>query len=204
MKKAQAQRHANNMKDLLHNFKLKISNFKARARQLGNPPGRAQHYLCPLGGASPTRNLRSSGFTIIEVLIFVSLITMLFVVITYGITATLRDARISEKKIIATHHGDELKEWLRSEKETDWQVFISFIESSDSDTTTYCFPTNEENLGWNHLGPCADYDSNGFKRQVVLSLDSGHTQATIDIQVSWLDTKNNYHINNQTVFSVYE
>ncbi|HLL60099.1 MAG TPA: type II secretion system protein, partial [Candidatus Nitrosocosmicus sp.] len=124
------------------------------------------------------RRKKRRAFTIIEVLIFITLISFLFISVSYIMTATLRDTRSNEYKLVATHYADELKEWLRGEKEDDWNNFITHEGS-------YCF--NSTILEWPSSGSCSGYINDSydvFQRSVKLTKDSAN-QMTVNIQVVW-------------------
>src|SRR3989338_9286294 len=67
--------------------------------------------------------IRKAGFTLIEVVIFVSLISVIFVTFAALTTTTIRWSKINEHKILASHNVEELREWLRGQKETDFEGF---------------------------------------------------------------------------------
>jgi Tfp pilus assembly protein PilV len=144
---------------------------------------------------------KKHGFTIIEVLIFVTLLSLIFVSVSYIITNTLRNTKQNEYRIVATHYADELKEWLRGEKDVDWQALFS-------KAGTYCFnQTPITQMGTS--GACVDFittDGYGiFSRQVVITA-SGQSdtdqQISVDITVYWDNgTKS---VKNNTVFTIYE
>src|SRR5437870_221912 len=80
---------------------------------------------------------RIQGFTLVEVVIFIMLISIIFTVLSYTMASTLRDAKVNEHKIIASRYAQELNEWLGSEKETDWSIFYNTRASGAG--TKYCF-----------------------------------------------------------------
>jgi len=70
---------------------------------------------------------KSGGFTIVEVLIFVAISSIVLVsVISLSVTIT-RQTYINIHKFYATRYADELAEWLRAQKELDWQGFHNTV-----------------------------------------------------------------------------
>lgn len=65
------------------------------------------------------------SFTLIEVLIFVTLISFIFITLSYLVSNALYSSKVSEHKIVATHYAEELREFLRGQKELDWSGFKS-------------------------------------------------------------------------------
>jgi len=146
-----------------------------------------------------------NGFSLIEVLIFVSILSIFFVVATSVTVVSLRNMKINEHKILATYYAEELAEWLRDQKEADWTEFIN--KSSE----TYCFKTTPITDDWltKVSGDCAPSDylitANGqptiFLRNAVLD---GTNQVNIKITVSWTELGNNYEVPLATVFTRWE
>lgn len=140
---------------------------------------------------------KSKGFTIIEVLVFITLISLIFITVSYAITKTLQNTKFNEYKLVATHHVDELQEWLRYQKEADWSSFITHNE-------TYCF--NQTEITWGYSGSCTDFldDSyNMFKRSVTFTPDSS-TQMSVHIEISWTVGSGVQSVVSDTVFSLLE
>ncbi len=146
------------------------------------------------------KRLNRSGFTIIEVLIFISIISLLFVSVSYIMTSTLRDATSNRHRILASYYSNSAKEWLSSERETDWQTFMSHASTSG---TRYCFNTSTD-INWPLPNACSNYDTQGYKRDILLTLNQDQTQVTVNIIVSWNDGPNFYKVTNDTIFSLYE
>lgn len=157
------------------------------------------------------------GFSLIEVLIFVSILSVFFVAAISVSIVTVRNMQINEHKIIATKYAEELIEWLRSEKENDWggaawasgtpATFTERATRSGS-PTTYCFNTA---LNWSSLGACSpSYGlSSFFKREATLEgtalpLTGYINQVTIDVTVEWQELGNTYEVPIKTLFSIYE
>ena len=144
---------------------------------------------------------KNKGFTMMEVLIFVSILSLFFVTAAAITTASLRNLKIQEHKILATRYAEELLEWLRGEKEADWNQFI--LKASLS----YCFNTSPINT-WPSSGTCSTYSlDNLFKREANLTsqtLGGATQQVNVSITVEWQETGNTYQVPINTVFTVWE
>ena len=91
------------------------------------------------------------AFSLVEVLIFVVIFSLFFVVAASVVISSLRVTTTNQNKIKATHFNDELSEWLRSEKEINWggllytppQSADSFTEQATIEypNTSFCFNT---------------------------------------------------------------
>lgn len=127
------------------------------------------------------------GFSLIEVLVFVTVLSLFFVSAIVVTTFSLKNMKSQEHKIIAAHLGEEGMEWIRSEKEADWTVFASRGNTAGK---TYCV---DGDLDWLTGNACAvsDYSLGQppkFKREVYLK-NSGSpvNQVDVIVTISWKD-----------------
>ncbi|MDO8498060.1 MAG: type II secretion system protein, partial [bacterium] len=67
--------------------------------------------------------MSKSAFSLIEVLVFTSILSIFFVAAATVTTVSLRNLKISERKIIATRYMEDVASWLRAQKESDWNTF---------------------------------------------------------------------------------
>jgi type II secretory pathway pseudopilin PulG len=138
------------------------------------------------------------SFTLIEVLIFVTILSLFLLLLPRSLIISLRNLKIQEHKILATRYAEELLEWLRGEKEVDWNLFTT---KSD----TYCFNSSPIS-SWGNLGNCSSYSLNTlYKREVVLtSYGTPPYQVNVSITVSWQELGQTYQVPINTVFTVWE
>lgn len=142
--------------------------------------------------------------TLLEVLIFVSILTMIFLTIAYATTQSIKRTIYNQKKIIATHYAEEVQEWMRGEKESDWAIFTT---RSD---TTYCL--NSSVTTCSTAGTCWDADvacdaddytlGNGYKRSSALTTNG--SRIDIITTVEWTEGPNTYSVPISTTFSRWE
>ncbi len=148
------------------------------------------------------------GFTLIEVLVFVSVISVFIVVAAAVVSISIRDMQLSEHKIIASRYADELMAWIKSKREIDWYSFSQHAG-------TYCFNSTltfsaDPNADWPSSGGCAANDfSFGtpaiFKREVQIQTQgTPATQANTTVTVSWKELGNTYSVPLQQLFTVWE
>jgi len=156
----------------------------------------------------------SKGFSLIEVLVFISILSIFFVVAIAVVTASLRNMKVDEHKILAVRSAEELLEWVTSEKETDWSTFTGYVG-------TYCL---NDNLGvdWlttftytkNKSGSCTSGEFDGigstspliYKRQLSLTGigSSPYNRIDANVVVSWQEPNKTYSISLDKTFSVWE
>lgn len=142
------------------------------------------------------------GFSLIEVLVFITILGVFFVTAASITLISLRNMKINEHKIIASRYQDELLSWLRSEKEADWKKFINYYVSG----STYCFNVTPP-TAWGSLDACTDYRLSPaiFKRQAVLTnIGTPVTQVDVNITISWNELGSSQSISTNTVFTLWE
>ncbi|MBI2051947.1 type II secretion system protein [Candidatus Roizmanbacteria bacterium] len=148
--------------------------------------------------------LVKKGFSLIEVLVFVAILGVFFITAAVITSFSLQNMKVSENKIRATRYAEELVEWVRGEKETDWKTF----------TTTrvgdWCFNSDPLESWPTETGACADvaYDLKNFwKRDLKIGDPSpadNPTQVNVTATVSWQEGGNTYTVPIKTVVSRFE
>jgi len=141
------------------------------------------------------------SFTLIEVLIFVTILSLFFVAAAAITIASLRNLKVQEHKILATRYAEELLEWLRGEKEADWNQFTTH-------SGPYCFNSSPIQMSnWPTSGNCptGSFLNNLYKREVTLNPQgSPPYQVNVSITVLWQELGQTYQVPINTVFTVWE
>ena len=83
----------------------------------------------------------NKAFTLIEIMIFVSLLSMVLIVAVGYVTRLLMNMKVGEHKIYATFYVEEVSEWLISERDANWNDFQNEASASGVGTT-YCLNNN--------------------------------------------------------------
>lgn len=145
------------------------------------------------------------AFSLIEVLVFVTILALFFVAAAAVTTISLRDMKINEHKILATRYGEELLEWLRSQKEIDWNQFVN--QHSGGSAKKYCFNLSPIS-GWPVEGSCGPTQliNSFYKREVTISNQSTPPvlQTSISITVTWNEPSGLYSFPINSIFSIWE
>jgi len=153
------------------------------------------------------------SFTLIEVLIFVTILSLFFVAAAAVTIVSLRNLKVQEHKILATRYAQELVEWLRGEKEENWGgEFYNISNPVDSFTEkvtqfgsyqTVCF----NNLNWDN-NPSCGYDLLSlFKRTATFSWYQNADyiyQINLSVIVEWQEADNTYKVPINTIFTIWE
>lgn len=162
---------------------------------------------------------QKTGFTLVEVLIFVTILSLFFTVAASVLTVSLRASKLNEHKIFAKHYADELYEWLSSEKEQNWggyttDAYLStFTYRASLSTGEYCFsssPITDWSSPITTLDDCP-YSLRGlFRRYVILTpVTTSGTNTYIDnvkveIKVEWSELGKTYSVPLKSTFSIWE
>jgi prepilin-type N-terminal cleavage/methylation domain-containing protein len=146
------------------------------------------------------KRLLQKGLSIVEVLIAVSILSMIFIAASYATSISLSRSKYNQDRILASRYADELEEWLRGEKESEWSSFVA--KSASSPGLTYCF--NSTTISWPASGSCGSTFglNNRFKREVVLS--GTGTQVDVEVTVQWKDASRTYSVPVDTVFVLWD
>lgn len=126
----------------------------------------------------------NSGQSLFEVVISLAVITTIVVALIILASNSIRNTTASRNRTLATRHSQEAMEWLRGERDDDWETF-----AFQALTPSYCLP--ELSWGTAIVGSCGDTDTvgtTGLKREVAFTtVDSANIQA--EIIVFWEDAQ---------------
>lgn len=142
------------------------------------------------------------SFSLIEVIIFVSILSLFLISAASIITISLQQNTLQIEKLKARHYADQLLEWIKSEKDIDWQTFIT-----RAGNYTYCF--ENESLAWGTdvlSGDDCTLLNSLYKRYAKFSTtgSGGSAQVDVVVHVDWTASGNNYDTSLHTIFSQWE
>lgn|SRR3989338_919335 len=131
---------------------------------------------------------RKSGFTIIEIIVFVGVFSFSIVYILSAVLYTSNSMKQSQLRTIASHENGELVEWLLYRRNV--LAYSGFIDEiwplgDTGNAKTYCFnDVLDESATWPGAeGSCVSYDlQNQLKREAVFTLQD---TVVIEITTSW-------------------
>lgn len=153
--------------------------------------------------------IKKNGFTLTEVLIFLSLFSIFFIAAASVVVIILNNMKLQEHKILAVKYSQDLLEWLRGEKEKDW---LTFVNKGNIVGVVYCFSSTNIEENWPIPNqPCENYQYLSppiFKREAILTNNAGNpyetTSVQIEINVSWIENNKKYNVPIKTVFTIWE
>lgn len=141
------------------------------------------------------------SFTLIEILVFVTILTLFFLTAIVVTTYFLQTIKFQQYKIVATHYAEEAMEWLKSEKEKDWEDFSSHDISGNG--TTYCL----NDLNFNVLSSCENYSLGNslFKRELLIkNIGSPVNQIEGIVTVYWKEKNYENKVVLKSIFNLIE
>ena len=132
------------------------------------------------------------GFSLIEVIIFVSLISILFVGAASVMSFMYRQNQMQISQLIATHQSEELYQWLKAEREADWNTFVNTVTvGKTQQSTLFCFSTLDPTWGSQigDLSGCPYAISSKYRRSATFQVDNlaNPTQVSVRISTDWIE-----------------
>lgn len=145
------------------------------------------------------------AFSLIEVLVFTTVLSFFFIAAMSTATYTLRTMKTNQHKILATHYAQAAMEWLRSQKESSWAVYTAL--DTGAGATGYCL----NDLNFNSVGDCGTNYSLGtpaiFKRELILENDPDSTtpdRVNTTVKVEWIEAGRVTDVVLESIFTTIE
>jgi Tfp pilus assembly protein PilV len=140
-------------------------------------------------------SLFSKGQSLFEVVTALGVVTVIIVALVALASNAIHNSNFSKDKALATRYSQEATEWLRGERDANWDIF-----AAKAVTPTWCLPS----LSWMSalVGACGeDYISNTlFQREVSFNVVD---TKTIEVQVTifWEDSKGAHQVASATTLT---
>ena len=149
--------------------------------------------------------IMKKGFSLIEVLVFVTVLSLVFVAAMAVVTYSLKTMKINEHKILASHYAEEAMEWVKGQKEDNWVEFTA--HDAAAGTAIYCI----NGLDFIDAAECGEFYALGspaiFKRELLLeNVPDSATPDRVDatVNVYWLEGGKDYNVSVSTVLKRLE
>ena len=147
-------------------------------------------------------NRKRKGFSLVEILVFISIISIFFVSAASITTMAMRQVDINMNKLRATHYAEELANLARSEKELNWDQFVSYGNN------TYCLNASGNDINWASTSStsCPCFSNSFFKCTIHLTQDTSslNNPVVAAVKVDWTDRGSSYEVPLQTIFTLWE
>ncbi|MCX6732864.1 MAG: hypothetical protein NTV98_04975 [Candidatus Roizmanbacteria bacterium] len=142
------------------------------------------------------------SFSLIEVLIFITILSFFFVTSAAIITVSMHQNTLKINMLKASHYNEQLLDWIKGEKDTNWNDFV--LTTSDK---TFCFKTDEPS--WLEViltkDDCDITLGGIFRRYAVFKTDTvPSTQVQVTTYTEWEDGGNTYSTKLYTVLNIWE
>lgn len=137
------------------------------------------------------------GQSLFEVMFAIGMSALIITSIVVLAGNAISNSTFSRNKALAGRFTQEAIEWLRSQRDTDWEAFLD-----KASTSTWCLPS----LDWSSakIGVCGDGDvissNSNFKRELnFIVVDSGNVESKA--KVYWQDGKGFHEVSTVTNFT---
>jgi prepilin-type N-terminal cleavage/methylation domain-containing protein len=150
---------------------------------------------------------QKKGFSLIEVMVFITVMSIFFVTASAIATNTLKSMHLNEHRIIATRYAEELIEWIKAEKETDWNKFVNHITGLPASGSGYCATFNALDIVWPSLS-CASMPTGLtpaiYTRQATFTYDPVSGKVNVAVVVYWQEGGVQYSVPLSSVLTQWQ
>lgn len=124
---------------------------------------------------------KEKGQSLLEIVVAMAIAILIVAGLVSAVIVAVKNAQFARNQTLATKYGQEGMEWIRSQRDTNWQTFSD--RSAADPGRTYCL----NSLGWT-AGTCATYALTSlFKREAILKTIATD-KIEVKMTVSWRGT----------------
>lgn len=140
----------------------------------------------------------NKGQSLFEVVLALGLSTLIIVALVSLASNSIKNAAYSRNKTYATRYTQEATEWLRGERDGDWDVFRENIYFCEGQSFVQCLDT----LTWRNCGICGDAEfiDTTFKREISFS-EIVADSVTVEITTYWTDSQGIHEMRSNTILT---
>jgi Tfp pilus assembly protein PilV len=140
----------------------------------------------------------NKGQSLFEVVLALGLSTLIIVALVALASNSIRNAAYSRNKTYATRYTQEATEWLRGQRDADWEVFSTNFLFCPILPHVQCLDT----LAWGNCSTCGETEfvDNIFKREISFSeieVDS----VTVEVKTYWTDSQGMHEVRSNTILT---
>lgn len=137
--------------------------------------------------------MKTQGQTLFELIIAMGVAVLILAGIVYIVTTSIRNSTFAKNQSEATRYSKEAQEWLRAERDDDWDTFSGKIGTWCLDTLSW--PSASLACGASEVIP-----GTIFRRQVAISTVDDNTVGVL-VETSWDDPSGFHKVSNETRLS---
>lgn len=140
----------------------------------------------------------NEGQSLFEVVLALALSTIIIVALVSLVSNSIRNAGYSRNKTYATRYTQEATEWLRGQRDADWDLFTTNYLFCPTPPQTQCLET----LAWGNCGICSDTEfiESLFKREVSFT-DIAADSVTVEVKTYWVDSQGTHEVRSSTILT---
>jgi type II secretory pathway pseudopilin PulG len=132
--------------------------------------------------------MKQKGQSLFELVFALGIISLVLVAVVSLTTKSLSNSTFSKNNSLAARYNQQAMEWVRGQRDTDWDIFIGTITQTGSvNSSVWCI----NNLTFDHLGNCGTNEyitSTLFKREMSFNYVVGPpVEVQVVSTVSWQD-----------------
>lgn len=135
--------------------------------------------------------VKIKGQSLFEVVFAIAITAIILTGVLSLATTSVRNVDSSKNKSIASSEGRASIDWLRRQRDSDWDNLAGFSSFSG---ITYCLENPDEGLKLKE-GDCLKIPGTNLTREVTLSFTDSEDVIQADVEVYWMDAQG-LHIEN--------
>lgn len=146
--------------------------------------------------------MNDSGQSLFEVVVAIAISALIIVALVSVTSNSIQNSSFSKNKSLAATYAQQASEWLRGQRDSNTDTFVSFATRG-----TFCLPDSPlTNNSWTLNRPCNSNDlisGTPFLREVSLSVDTqnGKDVVMADVKVSWQDSQGQHEVLDSTILT---
>ncbi len=140
-----------------------------------------------------TNIITSRGQSLFEVIVAIGVTSAILVAIINTAILSVRNTSFARNKTLASRYSQEAVEWLRGQRDQNWDTFTTRSNS------TWCAST----LDWDKNRTCTTEDNiqaTPFKREIILT-NTSTQQIDAKVKVFWDDSQGYHEVLVSTYFT---
>lgn len=140
------------------------------------------------------------GQSLFEVVLALSIMALIILGVVILATVSIKNSDFSRDKTLAARYSQEALEWLRGERDENWEVFFAKGSTGGSE---WCLNV----LSWPATqGDCSTTLAGLFERKAFLTqrIISGQDEIEAKVTVSWTDSGGFHEVSSVTSFTNYK
>ncbi|MDP1709994.1 MAG: hypothetical protein Q8L28_00025 [bacterium] len=138
------------------------------------------------------------GQSLFEVVVALAISTLVIIAVVSLAALSIRNTDFSKNKVLASKYAQEATEWLRGQRDADFEIFYA-----DTLTNTWCLRA----LSFTQAGVCGSSSKIGdsaFYREVGFInglTPNGETLVEARVRVYWNDAQGSHEVINSTAYT---